>query len=166
MVVCLWCQRIQKRLRFVFLFFIFLMLFFVHRMSHMHLLQSDTANESVENIHAFGIIAANGPLRQWGGVFGVGCPVDRHASVSRGIWMPLVNVTFAGHVLTHSLIPGIWITDCLCCAFLCFYLPAKRSWMWIQQFLLQLKPWFTMLAHRTMHCCVSNWNREGKSGKK
>lgn len=36
----------------------------------MHLLQSDSANESTENVHAFNIIAANGPLRRWGG--GVG----------------------------------------------------------------------------------------------
>lgn len=67
----------------------------------MHLLESDSANESTENVHAFDIIAANGPLRRRGAGKGGGWPVDRHASVSRGIRKPLVNTRFARHVLTH-----------------------------------------------------------------
>lgn len=81
-------------------------------MSRMVSLPSDSANESAENVHTLDIIAPNGPLRRCGVVGGRregGCPVDRHASVSRGIRKPLVNVGFASHVLSqrHSFIPGI-----------------------------------------------------------
>lgn len=91
----------SKAVALCFPFIFYLMLFFnIHKMSCMHLLQSDSANESTENERAFNIIAANGPLRRWG-VRGGAWPVDRHASVSRGICKPLVNVRFAGRVLTH-----------------------------------------------------------------
>lgn len=68
MAVCLWRNIIQKPVDLFSCFFSIyaIFFFFSHKTSRMHLLQSDSANESMENVHAFDIIAANGPLRRRG----------------------------------------------------------------------------------------------------